>query len=242
MNTQRLPLTVKIPNGFPAKTEFMPHKDKPMLTVSPNKYVGFSEDGSLFHRGFIGRKPGGHPLFYKDIVDVVLSACMLTKYSNEDNTAILTHTKSILRSIMEDKVAFDYVLPDTHHSVMSTSDIRPVTEYFINDLCVGMNQFFAIVDDHIVPTWCLNENHSVPITLSGYCVKQLDVVRYLTVAKDKFSRIASAFDFHPSCSKLCQEGFKIVKEYIIKTLPKERSSYPGGVDTTHNIRKQTQIQ
>lgn len=233
VNARLLPFTMAVPVGFGVKTEFIPNVDRPMLTLSPTSFVGYdSRNDNVFHRGFVGRGGGGQPAFYRDLIDVVLNACMEVKYGEFPLDEAIDLTARSLTEIMSSKSMMAYELPEVCPSVRCTEEKgRRIIDYVINDLCVDSHQFYAIVDDHVVPSSCLTTNHVLPVTLSGYCLKQLNVPKYVAVLKDKLNRVIRAFDYHPPCSKVCREAFKVMKYHIHTTLPSDRTSYPGGVGT-----------
>lgn len=236
LDARSLPSAFLRPAGFPMKTEFVPDVARGMLTVNSNCYVGVSaEDGSMFHRGFIGRLPGGHPEWYKRAVDVVLEHCLghyVSADKSRDYLAVSTDKMmTALGAVLSGGAAEarDFVLPSTLDTVRPTADKHPVMEYLCNDLCVGMHQFFAVVDDYILPTACSAQFHTVPQTLSGYHVKQLNVAKYVEVFRSKMEKIAEAFSTDEGCVAMCGAALTMTQKHIETVLDATRSAYPGGV-------------
>ena len=235
---------LRVPSGFPTKTEFIPSPERPMLVKNPSTYVGFRDDStrSIVHRGFIGRT--GVPLFYRDLMDIVLTACMEAEYGFRDRQRTLDDIRDDmigrLNSVMTTKTPIDFVLPDTRAGVSCVVDERSVLEYVINDMNVGNDQFYAVIDDHILQRQHLCTEHVPPVTLSGYCNKQIDVKRYVGELKDKLKRVAR--DIKPALPmdetdsttntnaiQLCKTAHKLLADHIQRILPSARGSYPGGV-------------
>lgn len=230
VDATKLPYSVAVPRGFLVKTEFIPNIDRPMVTINPKLYVGISREGNVHHRGFIGKD--GQPTFYRDVISTVLESCLEAAYG-DGNYPIRELVSDTVKSITDILSTIDikgYMLPDPPSPVKCTGASKyRVIDYLINDMSVEYNQFFAVVDDHIVPSSYLNTPHTLPTTLSGYCIKQFNIPMYVTIMRSRLMSVARAFDYHPGCSRVCQEVFKVFKTHIHSTLPADRTSYPGGV-------------
>lgn len=214
------------PDGFPIKKEFVPAPGTAMVSEGTNRYAGIcSETGEVVHRGFIGRLPGKHPEWYREIIAVLLRCCLSRQIEVEE--AIRR-----IEGILERKGSRtkQYVLPDTHAEPLPVRDKQLAVEYFGNNLCTGLCQVYAVIDDHVLPAAALAGGHQPPLTQSALSVKLIDVSKYVAIFEDSIRRVATVFSDEPDLVSLCERAFGVVKEHVTRTLPYERAVYPGGTD------------
>ena len=208
------------PAGFPVKKEFVPRG--PMMSNGPLIYVGVCGlTGKIVHRGLVGRKT--HPGWYYLLIGELLRGCLGLVNKN----AALAAVKTVLLKMAG--TTHQYLLPDTHRTPVAVSDKRSGTEFFINDLCAGICQMYAIIDDHVIPSESFG-GHAPPLTQAAWLIKQINVNKYLEEIKDKIYRTADLFKETPDAVRLCQLVAEETAIHIEKTLPKTRAMYPGGVD------------
>ena len=239
---------VRHPAGFPIKEEFVPEPSRGMLTINPNQYVGVSrDDGSVSHRGFIGRFAKDSPSWYRDIVTVVLKHCLKTpafrrcvpdaggkppasmRESKEVINNLTRKMTAELKAIMVGKQMRDYVLPNSYSNSPCTVVKRTVMEYYINDLVVDDHQYLTEVDDYLLPSWCKTDGSRRPISVNGYCIKKMNVAHYVENIRNKLEKVAKAFYEYQGCVALCTAAFKTVKRFVHTTLRNELTVYPGAV-------------
>ena len=214
------------PDGFPIKNEFAPCRTATMISEGPNRYAGTcSETNEIVQRGFIGRRPGKHPEWYRDIIAALLRGCLS---GGETDDEVIGRIEGILKR--KGSKTKQYVLPDTHAEPLPVQDKQLAVEYFGNNLCTGLCQVYAIVDDHILPAAALAGGHQPPLTQSALSVKLINVSKYVSILEDSIRRVATVFSDKPDLVSLCERTFEVVREHITRTLPSERAVYPGGTD------------
>lgn len=209
------------PASFPVKRDFIPKEGSAMMSSGPSTYAGVcGRTGEVVHRGCIGR--GKQPEWYHAVVSTIVAGCL-----EEGADTTMTTIKSILTS--KACRTNQYLLPDTHRSPLAISDKRRGTEFFINELCTGICQMYAIVDDNVMPVAALS-GHDPPSTMNVWSIKQINVDKYVEEMKDKISRVAALFSERPDAVNLCEKATEEVVKHIELTLPRARAMYPGGVD------------
>lgn len=209
------------PEGFPMKKEFVPAVGTPMLSNGPTSYVGVcGTSGKIVHRGLVG---GTHPAWYAKVVSALAEGCLgLT-----DPKGAMDAVRTVLREDAGE--TRQYLLPDTHRMPLAVSDKRPGTEFYINELCVGICQLYAVVDEHVAPAASFGGDPP-PLTQNAWVIKQVNVGKYAETIKDKIERTAGLFSGYPDAVKLCEDAAEVTLEHVFKTLPAERAMYPGGAD------------
>ena len=212
------------PHGFPLKKEFVPMSGTAMISEGTNTYAGIcSKTGEVVHRGFIGRLPGKHPEWYREIIAVLLRGCLSG------------HTGEVIRQIeliLKEKgyMTRQYVLPDTHTEPLPVQDKQLALEFFANNLCTGLCQVYASIDDHVLPTAVIAGGDQLPFTQSALSVKMINVAKYVDIFQESIRRVAKIFSEKTHLVSLCEHAFAVVKEHVTRTLPCERAVYPGGAD------------
>jgi len=68
-----------------------------------------------------------------------------------------------------------------------------------------------------------------PQTISGFCIKNFNVEKYVSTMKDKLLRVASMFDNHPDVVNACKSATFLTSQHIRQTLISDQAEYPGGV-------------
>lgn len=232
VNAHMLPARFMYPRGFPIKIEFLP-SDLRMVHNGPNNYVGISAEAGMVHRGFVSRLGSGQPEWYYDVVSILLRRCMDVFFGNHTlEEARATATEEIGQLLNDSaSVPTDYSLPDSTKP-SPTVDKHPAVVYYINDLCAGVCQFFACVDEHVLPlaAYQAGDQSRVIQTQNGWCLKKLSGPKYIDVMEDKIKRVARMFAESPQVTSLCETVFGLVVGQIKKVLSPDRGMYPGGVD------------
>lgn len=210
------------PRGFSVKKEFIPLQGSPMVSKGPSHYAGICRrTGKIVHRGCIGQ--GKNPEWYHDVISVLLKGCLglLNDVTTMTTITMLLNEKA--------SITRQFILPDTHSMPLPVVDKRSCTEYFVNELCTGICQMYAVVDDHVVPASAMRD-HDPPSTQNAWVIKWIDVEKYIQEIGDKISRVAALFPEQQCAISLCENVARKVIEHIKQTLPKDRAMFPGGVD------------
>ena len=210
------------PDGFPVKQEFVPSV---MISAGATRYAGIcAKTGNIVHRGFIGRKSSKYPKWYSKIIGLLLKECLGDGHTSD---ALIRQIQEILQR--EGSETKDYVLPDTHREALPIQDKHPAVEYYVNNLCTGLCQVYAVVDDYVLPPGIVNNGQQL-LTQTAFSVKLINVSHYVELFEKIIKRVAEIFLDQPNLVSLCERVFWVVKEHVTKTLPIERAVYPGATD------------
>jgi len=224
-----LPVLFAYPKCFPIKVEFMPRAQPNVMMIhsGPNTMVGIDSTGSVHHRGIIGRTPGGYPAFYMQLVDILVKYCLQARFQSQEEATVALEAELI--GVMKQQTPIKYALTDTGRRPSPINVKTTVLDYLCSEMCVGINQFFALIGDNIVSTAMLATTSTpLPKTQSGWTIKQFNVDKYIEVIEDKFKRCARLFGESIKLS-MCEQASSVVTQHIRKTLPKATAEFPGGL-------------
>ncbi|GFR77319.1 hypothetical protein ElyMa_003964900 [Elysia marginata] len=225
-----LPTTVKCPQGFSMKVDFVPDTRFGMVTVSQNMYAGVdARTHAIVHRGFIGMRTTMCPKWFRSVVEIVLRAFLKLK-SKEEKVNNTTETMKVsLARLLETKTSVsDLVLPDCDASF--TTQKLPLVVYHMNDLLPNRFQIYTVVDGNIdALPFC--DDVALPDTVNVFCAKQLNVKKYSTIITTLLTKIyenltdagnkAEAFQLFSAANGTLQK--------YLDGFPQATSVYPGGI-------------
>ncbi|GFS16406.1 hypothetical protein ElyMa_001472400 [Elysia marginata] len=236
LRSEALSATVKFPDGFSMKVDFVPDTQFGMITVSQNMYVGVDvRTHAIVHRGFIGLRTTTYPQWFRSIVEIILCA-FLRINSDGDKTKQTTNTIETMKvspdRLLEGKKSVsDLVLPtSTNWDVSFTNQKLPFLVYYYNDLLTNRFQIYAVIDGNIVPSFC-DSTIALSDTVNVFCAKQLNVKKYSTLITMLLTKIyenltestnkVEAFQLFSTANNMLQK--------YINDFPQEMSVYPGGI-------------
>ena len=224
-------ITFAYPAGFPVNLEFMPCEENKVLIVKPSYYAAIDVNKNVVHRGFIGRMGGSHPAWYRDYLDIVIKNCLRCVYYGTMNIPNMIKKLNRLLQKKADHPS-KYVLEDCGRLVPPVTEKLYAIEMYLNELNTGLNQYFTVIDDTVLP-WNINaetlSTNPLPITLSGWCLKNVNVKKYIELMFDKLRRVAYAFEKYSDCLDVVNTAYDTFKSHIEETVTVDKGCYPGGV-------------